>query len=141
MVDEFSHKDFWEFMRKITNVFEDEENTEGTYFHKVDNIEELCPEILNNSGFNDKLKVNIVCKEPKCGWFVYYKNLHTEPTMKLRKFDSKYTCKTNTDGKNLIANAKWVVVEIEQDTRNHKMYKPRDIKTETWEIYEVKLTY
>ena len=85
--------------------------------------------------------MKLVCKQPDCGWFVYCRKLPTEPTMKLRKFEPTHTCKTDADGKNIMANAKWVAVEIEQDIRNHKLYKLRDIKTKMWEIYGIKLSY
>ena len=41
----------------------------------------------------------------------------TKPTIKLRKFEPTHTYKTDADGKNIMANAKWVAVEIEQDIK------------------------
>ena len=77
----------------------------------------------------------------RCKWKVYVRRLPREHTSRLRSYEAEHTCRSDEKGKNCLAKAGWVANQIEQQIRDHKEFKPKDVQTEIWSKYGVKVSY
>ena len=110
-----------------------------------------CRTYLRNHAINNKFefrqktnnnyRIDLRCKYSSCKWRVYVRKLPNELIVKLRIYEKEHTCKSDENCKNTNANAKWVATEIKDWLRNHKDFKPKDVITEIWHKYDMKLSY
>lgn len=90
---------------------------------------------------NHNLKIELVCKDLKCKWRVYIRKVPHEQTALLRAYMSEHTYKSDKKCKNCLACAGWVANVIEEQIRNHKEFKPKDIQAKIWQQFGVKVSY
>ena len=90
---------------------------------------------------NNKLQIYLHCKVPSCKWRVLVRKKPHEHTARLRKYVGQHTCKSDDKCKNVTEDARWVAGETDEDIRNHKFFKPRDVIAKIWSKHGLKISY
>ncbi|KAF9591006.1 hypothetical protein IFM89_001216 [Coptis chinensis] len=90
---------------------------------------------------NNKTRIHLKCKDPKCGWRVYCTVMSDKHTFKLRNYVETHTCEDDGKNKNAQATCGWVADKLEGFLRSHPQMKPKDLILEVLDQFGVVISY
>ncbi|KAF6143252.1 hypothetical protein GIB67_039035 [Kingdonia uniflora] len=151
---------FGDFLNGANNIFEEEEDVfklqpqtdceslyVGMEWPTISEAREYLRKFVILNKFetkqvkNESYRHRYKCAVPKCKWLVYARKSYDGHNMVLMgcHFEHTYTGKVGSENK--LANALWIVNEIEELVRDVKTLTPNDVQTIIRRKYGVNISY